>query len=87
MVVDDGELYGRRVAETIVAIRRDFRAAGRPLPDEPILRKAAGIVVSYPDAWPRYTSLPDDWDGRIAVATLWAWRKICAERVDRSAAA
>lgn len=81
MALDSGELHLRRVAETASDIRRDFAASGCAIPDEATLRRAADIVVSYPDAWPRYDAPPDDWDGRIAVATLWTWRKLCANLI------
>jgi hypothetical protein len=87
MAPQDSETYLQRVAETTGAIRRDFAASGREQPREPLLRRAADIVASYPDAWPEYAAPPDDWDGRFAVALLWTWRKLRAERAAPGAAA
>jgi len=76
MTLDGGELHLQRVAEAAAEIRRDFAAAGCVTPNEATLRRAADIVASYPDAWPRYDAQPDDWDGRVAVTLLWTWRKL-----------
>ncbi len=76
MALEDGEAHLQRVAETASAIRRDFAASGRDAPNEKLLRRAADIVASYPDAWPQYAASPDDWDGRYAVALLWTWRTL-----------
>ncbi len=76
MALEDGEAHLQRVAETASAIRRDFGASGRDAPNEKLLRRAADIVASYPDAWPQYAASPDDWDGRYAVALLWTWRTL-----------
>ncbi len=75
-----GEFHREAAAAAALEIRRDFAASGAPPPDEAILRRAAAIVASYPDAWPHYDAQPDDWDGRIAVALLWTWRKLRANR-------
>jgi hypothetical protein len=87
MVLDDGETHRQRFAEATHAIRRDFTASGRDAPSEALLRRAADIVASYPDAWPSYAAPPDDWDGRFAVAILWTWRSIRAELAAPRAAA
>ncbi len=87
MVLEDGEAHLQRVAETAGAIRRDFAASGRDAPSEKLLRRAADIVASYPDAWPQYAASPDDWDGRYAVALLWTWRTLRTEGVGPRAAA
>ncbi len=87
MGLEEGEAHRLRVSETIGAIRRDFAALGRAAPSETLLRRAADIVASYPDAWPQYAAQPDDWDGRFAVATLWTWRKIRGELAAPRAAA
>lgn len=87
MALKDGEAYLQRAAEATHAIRRDFTASGRNAPSEALLRRAADIVASYPDAWPVYAAPPDDWDGRFAVAILWTWRTIRAERAAPRAAA
>jgi len=88
MVVNSGELHLQRVAEATAEIKRDFASGGVPLPSDLVLRRAADIVASYPDAWSRYDAPPDDWDGRSAVAILWTWRKLkTAGTVPRAAAA
>jgi hypothetical protein len=88
MVLEEGDTHLQRVAETIGAIRRDFAASGRDAPNETLLRRAADIVASYPDAWPQYAARPDDWDGRYAVAILWTWRTLrTALAAQRAAAA
>jgi hypothetical protein len=75
------------VADTMSAIRRDFAASGREAPREALLRRAADIVASYPDAWPQYAAPPDDWDGRFAVAILWTWRTLRSDLAPPRAAA
>jgi hypothetical protein len=87
MAPHGGELHRQRVAEAATEIRRDFVAAGCAMPSETLLRRAADIVASYPDAWPLYAAPPNDWDGRFAVAILWTWRKLKAERAAPRAAA
>jgi len=87
MALEDGKAHLGRVAETKHAIRRDFAASGREPPSDTLLRRAADIVASYPDAWPQYAAPPDDWDGRYAVALLWTWRKIKAEAAAKRTAA
>jgi hypothetical protein len=88
MALEDGQTHLQRVAETARAIRRDFAAAGREAPNEALLRRAADIVASYPEAWPQYAAPADDWDGRFAVAILWTWRTLGAElATPRTAAA
>jgi hypothetical protein len=88
MALENGEAHLQRVAETAGAIRRDFAASGREALNEALLRRAADIVASYPDAWPQYAAPPDDWDGRFAVAILWTWRTLRAElATSRTAAA
>jgi hypothetical protein len=84
---DGGELHRQRVAQAAADIRRDFIAAGWAMPSDTVLRRAADIVASYPDAWPHYDAAPDDWDGRIAVAMLWTWRKVRADPAASRAAA
>jgi hypothetical protein len=79
MASEDGDTHLQRVAATVRAIQRDFAAVGREAPGDAVLRRAADIVASYPDAWPRYDAHPDDWDGRYAVAALWIWRKVRAD--------
>jgi len=88
MGLENGETHLRRVADAADAIRRDFLAASRDAPHETLLRRAADIVASFPDAWPQYAASPDDWDGRYAVAILWTWRTLRTELASpRSAAA
>ena len=87
MALAGGEHHLQRVAEAAAEIRRDLSASGSAVPRDAILLRAADIVASYPDAWPHYAAQPDDWDGRIAVAALWTWRKLRAELGARCAAA
>jgi len=79
MASENDEAHLQRATETADAIRRDFVASGRDAPSERLLRRAADIVASYPDAWPQYAAPPDDWDGRFAVVILWTWRTLRAE--------
>jgi len=87
MAFEGGELHLQRVAEAAADIRRDFAACGCTMPAEGLLRRAADIVASYPDAWPQYDAPPDDWDGRFAVALLWTWRKVRTDLAAPRAAA
>jgi hypothetical protein len=87
VALDGGEIHRHRVAEAAAEIRRDFAASGSAIPSETLLRRAADIVASYPDAWPQYAAPPDDWDGRFAVAILWTWRKVRPDLATPRAAA
>jgi len=87
MRLENREAHLQRATETADAIRRDFAACGREAPSERLLRRAADIVASYPEAWPQYAAPTDDWDGRFAVALLWTWRKVRADLTPPRAAA
>jgi hypothetical protein len=87
MGMENREAHLQRAAETADAIRRDFAVCGREAPSETLLRRAADIVASYPEAWPQYAAPTDDWDGRFAVALLWTWRKLRADLATPRAAA
>jgi hypothetical protein len=81
MASKGSERHREAAAAAATEIRCDLAASGAPSPDEAIVRRAADIVASYPEAWPHYDAPPDDWDGRFAVALLWTWRKVRADRI------